>query len=155
MAQRQHATYLAPHRFGNRLLNPLSQAAFGADGSGPGTLTAAVVRASDAELAVHYSADVAGRYSLVVRCSSTGEVCAASMQGSLISFGAAVQDLLGPQMAGQPTFPVCYRCAAGICTNLLTKTSLTILIDTAVFCRCSRADPGVADAARSTASLSY
>lgn len=62
-------------RFGNRVLNPLSQAAFGAEGSGPGTLTASVVRASDAELAVHYSADVAGRYSLVVRCSSTGEVC--------------------------------------------------------------------------------
>ena len=61
-------------RFGNRVLNPLSQAAFGAEGSGPGTLTASVVRASDAELAVHYSADVAGRYSLVVRCSSTGEV---------------------------------------------------------------------------------
>lgn len=61
-------------RFGNRVLNPLSQAAFGAEGSGPGTLTASVVRASDAELAVHYSADVAGRYSLVVRSSSTGEV---------------------------------------------------------------------------------
>ena len=61
-------------RFGNRVLNPLSQAAFGAEGSGPGTLTASVVRASDAELAVHYSADVAGRYSLAVRCSSTGEV---------------------------------------------------------------------------------
>ena len=61
-------------RFGNRVLNPLSQVAFGADGSGPGRLSASVVRASDAELAVHYSADVAGRYSLVVRCSSTGEV---------------------------------------------------------------------------------
>lgn len=60
-------------RFGNRVLNPLSQAAFAADGTGPGRLTAVVVRASDAELAVHYSAEKAGRYSLVVRCSSSGE----------------------------------------------------------------------------------
>jgi len=49
------------------------------------------VRASDAELAVHYSADVAGRYSLVVRCSSTGEVCCFDAR-LFDSFGAAVQD---------------------------------------------------------------
>ena len=61
-------------RFGNRVSNPLSQAAFTADGSGPGRLTAAIVQCSDAELAVNYSADVAGRYSLAIRCRSTGEV---------------------------------------------------------------------------------
>jgi hypothetical protein len=61
-------------RFGNRVSNPLSQAAFVADGTGPGRLTAAIVQCSDAELAVNYSADVAGRYSLAIRCRSTGEV---------------------------------------------------------------------------------
>ena len=61
-------------RFGNRVSNPLSQAAFAAEGTGPGRLTAAIVQCSDAELAVNYSADVAGRYSLAVRCRATGEV---------------------------------------------------------------------------------
>ena len=61
-------------RFGNRVSNPLSQAAFVADGTGPGRLTAAIVQCSNAELAVNYSADVAGRYSLAIRCRSTGEV---------------------------------------------------------------------------------
>lgn len=64
-----------PRRFGNRVSNPLSQAAFAAEGTGPGRLTAAIVQCSDAELAVNYSADVAGRYSLAIRCRSTGEVC--------------------------------------------------------------------------------
>jgi len=71
----QHMTHLCRwRRFGNRVSNPLSQAAFTAEGTGPGRLTAAIVQCSDAELAVNYSADVAGRYSLAIRCRATGEV---------------------------------------------------------------------------------
>lgn len=69
-------------RFGNRVSSPLSQAAFAADGAGPGKLTTAIVQSSSdaSELAVNYTADVAGSYKLVVRCKSTGEVQILTMQ---------------------------------------------------------------------------
>ena len=57
------------------IAKPLTQTAFTAEGSGPGTLRATISQVSGSELAVKYSADIAGSYRLAVQDSSTGEVC--------------------------------------------------------------------------------
>lgn len=55
--------------------NPLSKTALTAVGTGPGAIQTELVQCSDSELAVNYSAEVSGNYSLVVSCKTSGEVC--------------------------------------------------------------------------------
>jgi hypothetical protein len=79
---------------------------------------------------VHYSADVAGRYSLVVRCSSTGEVkyrqCFGCKHDVLSSFSrATVSPILPPR-----------------CAQVLKGSPFAIGIA-----------PGLADAAKSSATI--
>lgn len=63
-----------PRRFGNHVTNALSNSSLAATGTGPGSLKAEIVQCSEDELAVHYSAEVCGTYSLAVCCKTTGEV---------------------------------------------------------------------------------
>lgn len=70
-----------PRRFGNHVTNALSTSTLVASGTGPGSLKAEIVQCSEDELAVHYSAEVAGTYSLAVCCKITGEVRALAIQG--------------------------------------------------------------------------
>lgn len=55
--------------------NPLSKTTLTAVGTGPGAIQTELVQCSDSELAVTYSAEVSGNYSLVVSCKTSGEVC--------------------------------------------------------------------------------
>ena len=56
------------------MTNALFKSSLAATGTGPGSLKAEIVQCSEDELAVHYTAEVAGSYSLDVCCKSTGEV---------------------------------------------------------------------------------
>ena len=61
-------------RFGNHVTNALYKTALSATGTGPGPLSTEIVQCSDDELAVYYSAELCGSYSLTVCSKATGEV---------------------------------------------------------------------------------